>query len=120
MLPRFHAFCEDAVLVASNAAFDLRFLRMNDDDTGIRVTQPVPDTMLLSPVIHPNQESHRLEAIEERLGVRVIGRHTVLSNAIMTGEVFPKMIPLPARVGIHTLGQAREAAERTHEPRLRY
>jgi DNA polymerase-3 subunit epsilon len=120
VLPRFHAFCEDTVLVAHNAAFDLRFLQMKEEATGIRFTQPVLDTMLLSPVIHPNQESHRLEAIAERLGVQVIGRHTALGDAIMTGEVFLKMIPLLAQIGIHTLGQAREAAERTYYARIRY
>jgi DNA polymerase-3 subunit epsilon len=52
--------------------------------------------------------------------VRVIGRHTALGDAIMTGEVFPKMIPLLAQIGSHTLGQAREAAERTYYARVRY
>jgi hypothetical protein len=36
---------------------------------GIKFTQPVLDTLRLSPVVHPNQESHRLEAIAERFGI---------------------------------------------------
>jgi DNA polymerase-3 subunit epsilon len=120
VLPRFHAFCEDTVLIAHNAAFDLRFLQMKEEATGVRFTQPVLDTLLLSSVIHPNQESHRLEAICERLGINVIGRHTALGDAIVTGEVFLKMIPLLAEMGIRTLRQAREAAQQTYYARVKY
>jgi DNA polymerase-3 subunit epsilon len=98
----------------------MRFLQMKEAATGLRFTQPLLDTLLLSPVIHPNQESHRLEAIAERLGVNVIGRHTALGDAIVTGEVFLRMLPLLADKGIHTLRQAREAAEKSYYARVKY
>ncbi|MCC6657901.1 MAG: DNA polymerase III subunit epsilon [Rhodocyclaceae bacterium] len=120
VLPLFRAFCEDTVLVAHNAAFDMRFLQLKEEATGIRFQQPVLDTLLLSAVIHPNQESHKLEAICERLGINVIGRHTALGDAIVTGEVFLRMIPLLEEMGIRTLRQAREAAERTYYARIKY
>jgi DNA polymerase III subunit epsilon len=120
VLPFFHGFCEETVLVGHNAAFDMRFLQMKEEATGVQFRQPVLDTLLLSAVIHPNQESHQLEAIAERLGVHVIGRHTALGDAIVTGEVFLKMIPLLAEQGIHTLREAREAAERTYYARVKY
>jgi DNA polymerase-3 subunit epsilon len=117
VLPVFHRFCEETVLVGHNLAFDMRFLQMKEEATGVQFRQPVLDTLLLSAVIHPNQESHQLEAIAARLGVNVIGRHTALGDAIVTGEVFLKMIPLLAAQGIHTLREAREAAERTYHAR---
>jgi DNA polymerase-3 subunit epsilon len=120
VLPTFYGFSEDTVLVAHNAAFDMRFLQLKEESTGICFRQPVLDTLLLSAVIHPNQESHKLEAICERLGINVIGRHTALGDAIVTGEVFLKMIPLLAEMGIHTLREAREAAERTYYARVKY
>ncbi len=120
VLPAFHTFAQDTVLVAHNAAFDMRFLQLKEQRTGVRFEQPVLDTLLLSAVAQPNQESHGLEAIAARLGVTVMGRHTALGDAIVTAEVFLKLVPLLQAAGIHTLGQAREAAQKTLYARLQY
>lgn len=120
VLPVFHEFCADTVLVAHNAAFDMRFLRIKEEATGLRFTQPVLDTLLLSAVIHPHIEAHGLEAIAERMGINPIGRHTALGDAIMTAEVFVRMIPLLAAQGILTLGEARAAAQKTYFARIEY
>jgi DNA polymerase-3 subunit epsilon len=120
ILPIFHAFASDTVLVAHNAAFDMRFLQLKEASTGVRFDQPVLDTLLLSAVASPHQASHELEAIAERFGIAVLGRHTALGDAILTAEVFLRLIPLLAGKGIHTLGQARDAAQRTWYARLKY
>lgn len=120
VLPVFYAFAQDTVLVAHNAAFDMRFLQLQEEATGIVFRQPVLDTLLLSAVVHPNQESHRLEAIAERLNVTVQGRHTALGDALVTAEIWLRLIPLLAQQGIFTLRQAREAAQKTYYARLKY
>ena len=120
VLPAFHRFCEDTVLVAHNAAFDLRFLQLKEEVTGVRFTQPVLDTLLLSAVVHPNQESHKLEAIAGRLGLPIIGRHNALGDAIVTAEVFLRLVTLLEAQGIHTLAQAREAAQKTRFAKVSY
>ena len=120
VLPAFHAFAQDTVLVAHNAAFDMKFLQLQEAPTGVAFHQPVLDTLLLSAVVHPNQESHRLEAIAERFNITVLGRHTALGDAMVTAEVLLRLLPLLQGMGIHTLRQAREAAQATYHARLKY
>lgn len=122
VLPLFQRFAEDTVLVAHNAAFDMRFLQLKEAQTGIRFIQPVLDTLLLSALAHPGHtaDEHRLEQIAARLGVQVVGRHTALGDAMVTGEVFLRLIPLLAERGIHTLRQAREASQKTLYAKLEY
>lgn len=120
VLPRFHSFCEDTVLVAHNAAFDMRFLELKERASGVRFDQPVLDTLLLSAVAHPDLADHRLEAIADRLGVPVLGRHTALGDALVTGEVLLRLIVLLGERGITTLGEALDASRETYYARLRY
>ena len=120
VLPAFHAFAQDTVLVAHNAAFDMRFLQLKQASTGVCFDQPVLDTLLLSALVHPQQTSHQLDAIAERLGVVVAGRHSALGDAVVTAEVFLQLVPLLAAMGLHTLGQVREAAQKTFYARVRY
>ena len=120
VLPAFHQYAQDTVLVAHNAAFDMRFLQCQELASGVRFDHPVLDTLLLSAALQPHQESHSLEALAERFGVAPGARHTALGDASVTAQVFLKLLPLLAHQGIHTLGQARSAARRTWYARLQY
>ncbi len=120
VLPRFRRFAEETVLVGHNAAFDMRFLQLKEAQTGVRFDQPVLDTLLLSAVVHPESRSHSLEEIAARLGVAVVGRHTALGDALVTAEVFLRLLPLLAERGIRTLADARAAAQKTYYAQLTY
>ena len=82
VLPAFHAFVGETVLVAHNAAFDMRCLQVKEKATGVVFEQPVLDTLLLSAVAHPNQASHELDMIAKRFNIDIHGRHTALGDAM--------------------------------------
>lgn len=118
VLPLLARFAEDSVLVGHNVGFDMSFLRLKEAQTGVRFTQPVLDTLLLDAALHPDHEQHSLEAIAARLGVGVVGRHTALGDALVTGEVFVLLLTLLQQRGFLTLGEALAAARATYHARL--
>jgi DNA polymerase-3 subunit epsilon len=120
VLPRFHRFAEGTILVAHNAAFDMKMLQIKEAATGVKFINPVLDTLLLSAVVHPAHTSHNLEDIADRMGISIVGRHTALGDAIATAEVFLKLISILAKNGIHSLKQAREASQKTFYARKKY
>lgn len=117
VLPEFKAFVGDAVLVAHNAAFDMRFLKLKEAASGTRFDNLVLDTLLLSVFLEHESRNHSLDAIAERLGVDVVGRHTALGDARVTAEVFLRMLEMLEARGVTTLRQAVEASLRIEHVR---
>ncbi len=117
VLPAFHAYVADAVLVAHNADFDMTFLLLKEAETGIEFANVVLDTLLISVFLDPVSQNHSLEAIAERLGVEVEGRHTALGDSIVTARVFCKLLPRLEARGITTLGQVLDASAQIRRAR---
>ncbi|HEY5853742.1 MAG TPA: exonuclease domain-containing protein [Aldersonia sp.] len=119
VLPAFDRFTADTVLVGHNVGFDLQFLRLERERASLSAASPVVlDTLLLDAVVHPEHEAHSLEAIAGRLGVDVLGRHTALGDALVTGEVFVRLVALLRGIGVHTLDEAVTASRKTLHARL--
>jgi len=120
VLPRFHKFAEGSVLVAHNAAFDMKFLQLKQAYAGVRFDHPVLDTLLLSSIVHPTWGTHSLDEIADRLNVQIVGRHTALGDAIVTAEILIKLLPLLQAKGIHTLQDARRASEESQYAKMTF
>lgn len=119
-IQRLLAFVGDNLLLGHNVAFDLRFLEIASRRYGYTLPAMSLDTLLLSSVVYPERDQHRLEDIAERLGVTVLGRHTSLGDALLTAEVFCRMLPLLEQKGIRTLGEALDASRESWYARLGY
>ena len=117
VLPRFHRFIGRSVLVAHNAAFDMKFLQMKEKESGVSFTSPVLDVLLLSAFLHDHAEDHSLDATAQRLGVDVSGRHTALGDAMTTARIFLAMLDPLHEAGVEALGDAFDVSNRMVEIR---
>lgn len=110
---RFHGFARDAVLVAHNAPFDMRFLSMAAEPAGFSFTNPVLDTVLLAAHLHGAEDSLTLDRLAEVYGISLPDevRHTAHGDALATAGVFLRLIDPLAAAGVATLGEAMAASE---------
>ncbi|MBF0335118.1 MAG: PAS domain-containing protein, partial [Alphaproteobacteria bacterium] len=119
VLPQFKAFVGDAVLVAHNAAFDLKFIKLKEAECGLSFQNPVLDTLLLSALVDPDEDDHSLDGLTKRLDVTITDRHSALGDALATAEVLVRLIDRLEAKGIATLGQVLTVSNMTAELRLR-
>ena len=112
VLPQFHRFCGRSVLVAHNAAFDMKFLELKEKASGVSFANPVLDVLLLSAFLHDHTHDHSLGATAERFGLEISDRHTALGDALTTGAILLAMLdPLEER-GVVTLGDALKVSSK--------
>jgi DNA polymerase-3 subunit epsilon len=119
VLPQFKTFAADSVLVAHSAAFDLKFLKMKESETGIRFDNLALDTLLISAFLYRDVDDHSLDTIATRLGIEISGRHTALGDAMATAAVFVKLMELLELRGIGTLEALAKASNMMLEIKAR-
>ncbi len=114
VLPRFHRFVGDAVLVAHNAAFDMKFLTLKQAEAGVSFTNPVLDTVLLAAAVFGADESLTLDTLAERFAIKIAAeeRHTAIGDSLATGHTFLKLVDLLEAGGVTTLREAIEISEK--------
>lgn len=109
-----HRLAEGAVLVAHNATFDLAFLRRAEASAGVRWSNPVLDTVLLSAIVFGVTEKHSLDDLCDRLSIIIPPelRHTAHGDALATAEALIRLVPLLEALGMKTLGDVMNASRR--------
>ena len=110
VLPQFLGFVDDAVLVAHNADFDIRFLNKTLESMGWGAwDKPVVCTMLLSRMLFSGERRHDLGSVATRLELPPQERHRALGDALQTARVFARFCNTLAADG-RTTFSALEAA----------
>ncbi|MGE4127349.1 MAG: exonuclease domain-containing protein [Hyphomicrobiaceae bacterium] len=112
VLPQFHAFAHDAVLVAYNIAFDMKFLTLQQDEAGVAFDNPVIDALLLAIHVFPELPDPSLSAMARFLDIEVTHRHTALGDALVTAEIWLRLIEGLERKGVTTFGEALAISSR--------
>jgi DNA polymerase III epsilon subunit family exonuclease len=102
-------FIGDAVLVAHNAHFDIRFLNheINRIYDGYRVANPHLCTVQLSRRLLPNIENHRLHTVAEHYSIFIENRHRAGDDAFATAKIFVNLLDKLRDLGVFDLAAAR-------------
>ena len=106
ILPGFLKFIGDSPLIAHNIAFDAKVF--NENLTALDYNQ-LPNVLLctfvLSKKLYPNEKSHGLSAVIERLGIKLDTKqqHRALEDVEATAAIFIKFLEILKQHRIITL-----------------
>lgn len=106
----FLEFIGDAVLVAHNAHFDIRFLnheigRVYDN---YRVANPHLCTVQLSRKLLPQIENHRLHTVADYYSINIKNRHRAADDAHATAKIFVNLLQQMREMGVRDLATAKK------------
>ncbi|AWM14579.1 exonuclease [Flavobacterium sediminis] len=83
---------EDSIIVAHNASFDYRVIRMEFNRLGYDFTRPTIDTVELSKKLIPDQRSYSLGKLVRGLGIPIADRHRASGDAMATVKLFKLLL----------------------------
>lgn len=116
-LPLVETVMAGAVVVGHQIGFDLALLQNACRRAG-RAWVPPPrlDILLLSAALNPDEQGHEIDDQAARMGVNISGRHTALGDALVTAELWVRLIAQLERAGVRSLGEARAFSRRAKGP----
>jgi len=103
-------FAGDAVLVAHNASFDVRFLNheLSRVFPGQRMANSNLCTVVLSRRIFPGLLNYRLQTVAEHFSITISNRHRAAGDALATAEIFLHVLERLSEHGVRDLAAARQ------------
>lgn len=100
VLPMFLDFINGSVLVAHNANFDVGFIKAKSKLLGLKIDNPVLDTLELSRHMYSNLKNYKLDTVAEHLNVDLKNHHRAVDDAMATAEIFLKSMMKLSEKGI--------------------
>lgn len=103
VLPQFLDFCQDSVLVAHNAGFDVSFIRHNARLMDLEFRPTVIDTVSLARFLLPKLNRFKLETVAKALNISLKNHHRAVDDAGATAEIFVKFVSMLKERGVEDL-----------------
>jgi DNA polymerase III epsilon subunit family exonuclease len=102
-------FADEAVLVAHNSTFDVRFLNHEIARVfpGRRMVNTHLCTVKLSRRIFPGLLNYRLHTVAEHFDISILNRHRAADDALATAEIFLRMLKRLDQHGVRDVAGAR-------------
>ena len=94
VLPEFMKFCEDSVLVAHNADFDMSFIIENCKREGLPQEFTYVDTVGMARFLLPALNRFKLDTVAKAVGVSLDHHHRAVDDAACTAEIFVKFVEM--------------------------
>ena len=91
-IEEFLEFCQDHVLIAHNAKFDMGFIRTTLKNLGIEKEFTVIDTLAMARAILPTLNTHRLKKLATHYKIPMGQHHRALDDSICSSKIFFKLV----------------------------
>lgn len=91
VLPDFHLFCKDTILVAYNIPFDYGFINVAGKSMGLQFNNEQLDVLLIAKDRLPGLKNYKLSTVCANAGVSLVGAHRAVNDAAATAELFIKI-----------------------------
>ena len=111
ILPQFLNFCQNAVLVAHNANFDMSFIMENAKRQGLSRKFTFVDTLGIARVLLTHQAKHTLDAVAKTLSISLENHHRAVDDAECTAHIFLKFSAMLRERGADTLSRINALGE---------
>lgn len=103
VLPKFMEFCQDCIMVAHNAEFDMSFIRENCRRQGIEREFTVVDTLAMARSMLPDLKNYKLDTVVEAVGGSLENHHRAVEDAESTADIFVKFVARLKNMGVTDL-----------------
>lgn len=102
-LPKFMEFCQDCIMVAHNAEFDMSFIRENCRRQEFERKFTVVDTLAMARSMLPDLKNYKLDTVVEAVGGSLENHHRAVEDAESTADIFVKFVARLKNMGVTDL-----------------
>lgn len=104
-LEDFLAFVGDRPLVAHNASFDMDFLAVGCEKSGLKLNKVALDTLVIAQGLLPDMKKYKLNILADYFGLPDFNHHRASDDALTTAYLMEKLFAMLRENGISTVDE---------------